>query len=221
MNGIHDMGGMDGFGAVDSGADSGFHADWERSVFALDKLLRHHGFYNLDEKRHAVESLPPERYLTASYYERWLDAVEGLLSHRGLLEPSDGTTGASTRRRGDDAPSTDLVDAISERLRADAERREPDAYRFATGDEVRVRNDHPAGHTRCPRYVRGRSGVVVERLGEHLLPDANAHGTPERTPLYSVQFDATELWGSRAAVGDDLCIDLWEPYLRSAHGENS
>ena len=86
--------------------------------------------------------------------------------------------------------------------------------RFVPGDPVRTRAMHPHGHTRLPRYARGKRGVVHCCHGIHVFPDTNAHGEGEQPqPLYSVRFDARELWGESAEPNQAVHIDLWESYL--------
>lgn len=188
MNGVHDMGGMHGFGpVVVEPNEPTFHARWEAVVRALMARSLNR-FFNLDEMRHAIERIPPATYLEASYYERWLCALETLLAEKGVL-----ADGARPTALGASAP---------------APRVEP---RFGVGDQVRTKNMHPPGHTRMPRYVRAKTGTVRSVNGPFLLPDANAHGLPPRwETVYAVEFQASDLWGS----GDHLvCVDLWDSYL--------
>jgi hypothetical protein len=81
------MGGQTGFGPVPvaEGGDPPFAADWEARVYALAAVLRRRGLFGTDELRDAIERLPPERYLAASYYERWLAAIEMLVAEKGVL----------------------------------------------------------------------------------------------------------------------------------------
>jgi nitrile hydratase subunit beta len=86
MSRIHDVGGMQGFPPLEQELDEPpFHADWEAHVFAMNRALLARGVYNLDEFRDAVERMPPERYLGASYYERWFHAITQLLVGKGVL----------------------------------------------------------------------------------------------------------------------------------------
>jgi nitrile hydratase subunit beta len=89
--------------------------------------------------------------------------------------------------------------------------------RFKPGDRVRARNIHPAGHTRLPRYVRGRSGVIERHHGGFVFADTRAHGLGDQPQhLYSVRFEARELWGPEASPRDALYLDLWESYIEAA-----
>lgn len=223
MNGVHDMGGMHGFGSVDVGDDAQFHADWERAVYAMDKLARARGLNNLDEKRHAIERIEPATYLGSTYFQRWLAALETLLVEKGELAETE-------LREALEAPPEDVPERsdpeLTAKARAAFERpadyeRPGDEPQLSVGDPVRVRNDHPGGHTRCPRYVRRAAGEITTVHGIHVFPDANAHGEERAEPLYTVGFPATELWGPDAEDGDDVIhVDLWEPYLELRGGDD-
>jgi nitrile hydratase len=212
MNGIHDMGGMDGFGPVVREADEPvFHADWERRVFGLALATPYALRYNDDDLRREIERIPPAEYLRASYYEKWLRGVESLLRERGFL-PGGAATPA-------EAGPALAAAAVPEAIKAGASTRQPEdgvTGRFTAGDGVIVRNDHPYGHTRCPRYVRGKRGVVLADRGVFSFPDANSAGQGLKPQhCYTVQFTARELWGEAAPAGDSLCLDLWEDYLEA------
>jgi hypothetical protein len=191
MDGIHDLGGMHGFGPVVMGCEEPvFHAAWEGRVFALAGLAVAGGLANPDAFRHAIERLSPVEYLTAGYYGRWLAALERLVAERGALPRR---AAAATARR--DAP------------------RGP---RFVAGDAVVARNVHPAGHTRLPRYVRGRRGVVALVHPAWVFPDTNAHERGEHPQhVYAVRFAATELWGDDVDPATSVHVDLFESYLEA------
>jgi nitrile hydratase len=220
MDGVHDMGGMHGFGPVPDD-DAAFHADWERVVYGMDKIVKAERLFNIDEKRHSIERMDPADYLGSTYFERWLDGMERLLVEKGHVTEAEI---ASARERIAEAEDPDaavpdredeaLVRAVREAFATDSdfEREGPDPS-FAVGDTVRVRNDHPDGHTRCPRYVRRTEGEVVTVHGAHVLPDASAHGEERAEPLYSVRFTAAELWGPDRESDDPVHVDLWESYL--------
>lgn len=226
MNGVHDMGGMHGFGAVDVEDDAQFHADWERVTFAVDKVLRSQGLVNVDEKRHAIERLDPATYLGSSYFERWIAAWETMLVEEGLATEDEIRAAlAAVEAAADpvaavpDRRDPDLVEETRSSFESDASfDREPQEPRFDAGDEVVVRNVHPEGHTRCPRYVRRARGDVETVRGTFVCPDESAHGNEDvAEPLYSVRFRADELWGPDAETDDDsVYVDLWERYLDPA-----
>lgn len=224
MNGVHDMGGMHGFGSVAVDDDAAFHDEWERSVFAVEKLLRYQSIYEVDRKRHALERLDPVTYLDASYFERWALGAEKLLLETGTVTDEEyadaieahDETGLFDLDGADSDPEGELVELVHEAFRADADyERDPVEPRFDAGDDIVVRNDHPSGHTRCPRYVRRAHGTIDAVHGTHVVPDEAAHGNEAAEPLYSVRFEAEELWNDDTD-GDAVYIDLWERYLLSA-----
>ncbi len=219
MNGVHDMGGMHGFGPVQAEADEPvFHAPWERRAFALTLAMARPGGWTIDASRHARESLPPARYLGSSYYEIWLAALERLLVERGLVTAEELAAGRSSAPPAA-VPGILRAEAVAETLAGGGpvERAAPAAARFAVGQPVQALNLNPTGHTRLPRYVRGRTGTVTYVHGCHVFPDKNAHGLGEQPHwLYGVAFAARELWGPEVPDGDVVQLDLWEPYLAPA-----
>ncbi len=221
MNSIHDMGGMTCFGVVKPEEDEPvFHGEWERRVLALT-LATSVLFGPLDRRRHVLEQLSPLEYLSYSYYERWLARIEHLSKEAGVFTDEEFASGVV--EPSEVVPNVpidpDTMDSIIRQGNPsgrDSGRSEPC---FAVGDRVRARNINPPGHTRLVRYVRGRVGVIHRLHGTHLFPDTTAHDKGENPqPLYSVRFDATELWGSLAPIKDSLFIDLWEDYLEAENG---
>jgi hypothetical protein len=111
-----------------------------------------------------------------------------------------------------------LTAALAEELirkgRTAARRAVAVAAKFKQGDVVVARNMHPPGHTRIPRYVRGRRGVIDRDHGVFVFPDTNAALAGEKPQhVYSVRFTARELWGNDASAQDVLYVDLWDDYL--------
>ena len=210
MNGIHDMGGMDGFGpVVPEPNEPVFHAPWEARMFALASVTPYAVPYNDDHLRREIERTPPGEYLTIGYYALWLRGVESLLRERGILPG-----GAARRAKTFPAlPAAKVVEAIQ----AGASTRQPEdgiMARFMAGDGVVARNLNPAGHTRLPRYVRGKRGVVHADRGVFSFPDTNSAGLGLKPQhCYTVRFTARELWGDAAPANDSLYLDLWEDYL--------
>jgi nitrile hydratase beta subunit len=211
MNGVHDMGGMDGFGPVVLEQNEPvFHAEWERRMYALANLAMRLARSNGDEFRHAIERIPPARYLASSYYERWLAAAETLLVERGVV-----TREELLAKESSSVDPALIANAVATHGPAPVKSKaKPPRARYAKGARVRARNLNPAGHTRLPRYVRGKAGVIARDWGVFVFPDTNAHhaGTKPQH-CYSVSFDARELWGKSASSRERLYIDLWEDYL--------
>jgi len=210
VDGIHDMGGMQGFGRVVVEAEEPtFHAPWEGRVHAMVYLLIGGGVGSIDAFRHAIERITPVEYLSAGYYGRWVRAAETLLVERGLLREGELTRYIAGDRMPPSAGSTVPGERLKGFVREVAT--EP---RFAVGAEVRARNLHPVGHTRLPGYVRGKRGVVRRVHGAYVLPDTNAHGRGECPEyLFSVRFDGAELWGEGAESAAPVSVDLFDRYL--------
>jgi nitrile hydratase subunit beta len=219
VNGVHDMGGAHGFGPVEPEPDEPvFHADWERRAFALTIAMGATGEWNLDASRFAREDRPPADYLARTYYEIWLGGLERLLANRGLVSADEVEAGRSLHEARP-LRRTLAAEEVPKMLgRGGPTRREPPrAARFGTGDRVRVRNLHPRTHTRLPRYVRGRVGLVELVHGCHVYPDAHAHdGGEDPQWLYTVRFAGRELWGPDADPATAVSVDAFEPYLEPA-----
>lgn len=219
MNGPQDLGGQMGFGPIAPEQDEPyFHALWEKRALGLTLASGYMGAWNIDESRHARESLHPADYYASSYYEIWIKALETLLQRHGFVTPAD----LAAARPVDPAAmpkrtlAPDVVPALLARG-GPCNRPVDAAPKFATGERVRTANDHPAGHTRLPRYARGKLGAIVAVHEGYVFPDSNAHGRGERPErLYTVRFTAPELWGADADPASTVSIDAWESYLEHA-----
>jgi nitrile hydratase subunit beta len=220
MNGAADLGGMMGFGpVVPEPEGEPFHADWERRALAMTLAIGAAGRWSIDAGRHARESLPPALYLNSSYFTIWITALERLLVDRGLVTAAE-LAQRKAMRPGEPVRVLRAAD-VAATLAAGSPYDRPvaDPPRFAPGQQVRTRNTHPTGHTRLPRYARGRIGVVERVHGAHVLPDASAHGEGEQPQwLYAVRFDGHELWGADAEPGLGVTIEAWESYLEPIAG---
>lgn len=221
MNGIHDMGGMHGFGSIKREENEPvFHHSWEGRMFAIQVATP---VPIPGGSRNNIENMEPARYLTSSYYEKWLHArVKGLIDAGALTgQELDARTAffrdnpdATLPRRED----PELVQRVLERTHTPRPlHRDVDIQpQFRIGDAVRARNMHPPGHTRLPRYVRGKRGVVVQFYGIHNFQDALPPGVEAPPqPVYSVRFEASELWGESAEANGAVYLDMWESYLES------
>ena len=219
MNGVHDMGGMHGFGPIVREENEPlFHAPWEGRVRAMVTLTRERGYYNIDAFRHGIERMTPVHYLRAPYFERWLASMEVNLIEHGFLTSDELDVRTDYLRQQPVAPVLHHSDVTPGRTTSDesAQALLP-ASRFAVGDAVVTRNVHPYGHTRLPRYARGKRGMIERLHGAQIFPDTHAHGLGENPqPLYAVRFEARELWGESAEPRQTVSIDLWESYLEPA-----
>jgi nitrile hydratase subunit beta len=215
MNGVHDMGGMDGFGKVEPEANEPvFHADWEARVMAMNRAMGATGAWNIDMSRYSREILAPEVYLSSSYYRKWLLGLEQMLLERDLVGADEIAEGRALRpgkplKRKFTAAEIDRV-----LTRGSFSRVATAPARFKPGDRVRARNINPRTHTRLPRYVRGHLGIVERLQGCHVFPDAAATGEGEQPQwLYTVCFGARELWGDNADPTVTVSVEAFEPYL--------
>ena len=219
MNGVHDMGGMHGFGSVAREADEPvFHEAWEGRIFAVALALSAWRAWNGDQSRFAQERLPPAQYLSSSYYERWLSANEKLLLEANLISAEELAAGQVTSGAAKRTPALRAAKLPGPLLRRCSARIDASVpAKFSAGDRVRARNINPPHHTRLPRYARGKCGLVFRAHGVFAFPDTNAQGlsaSPQH--LYSVCFRAAELWGPEAPTNDRVYIDMWEAYLEPA-----
>ncbi|EJL06871.1 nitrile hydratase subunit beta [Pseudomonas chlororaphis] len=216
MNGVHDLGGMHGFGPVLTEENEPvFHHDWERRIFPLFASLFVGGHFNVDEFRHSIERMEPAEYLQSSYYEHWLHAFETLLLEKGVISAGElqGTVKPTSPAQPPTVLTPDIVEAVI-LGGASSRAKEPVGGRFRVGDRVRTKNLNPTTHTRLPRYARGKVGTIEIAHGAFATPDTMAHGLGEQPQqVYAVRFSATELWG--VARPDSVCIDLWDNYLEA------
>jgi nitrile hydratase len=219
MNGAHDLGGMHGFGRINpepAAEEPVFHADWEKRVFGLTLAAGFLGKWNIDMSRYSRERQHPIDYLRHTYYENWLAGLKTLLVEAGLVNPQELKSGKASGPA-DESIKQQVLKA--ENVAATIAKGGPVAMtintppRFKPGESVRAVNRHPAGHTREPRYVRGRAGVIHEHHGAHVFPDRSAGGSKEGRHLYSVRFTAQALWGKSASGRNAVYVDLWEEYL--------
>jgi len=222
MDGIHDLGGREGFGSIEYEADEPvFHARWEARVFGMN-LQRLGGAGNIDRRRHAIERIDPRAYLDYGYYGRWLGGMETILVEGGVLDTASIDARAlALGAHPDDlvgarpSPTPDVVTYEAEKETGDRQLARPP--RFRVGDRVTTQRHGVPGHTRLPAYARGRTGTIVLYHDGWVFPDSNAHGRGEDPQhLYTVAFDGAELWGPTAERGVSVRLDLFEPYLESA-----
>jgi nitrile hydratase subunit beta len=215
MNGIHDMGGMQDMGPIQRETrEPVFHAEWERRVFALFNALG----VGWPARRQQIELIPPADYLRMSYYERWLAAIGPLMVDTGMMtrqeiESSKVIGGTNTKWH-----VLSAAEAVTWIDPKPASKASPSAdARFQAGQRVRARNLNPIGHTRLPRYVRGKTGTIEHDRGTFALQDTVADGFAQKAQrVYTVRFVAKDLWGEQANPRDTVYVDMWEEYLEPA-----
>lgn len=237
MRGGHDLGGNKGFGPICPEPESiepFFHADWERTVFALTLASGMLGRWNLDESRHARESQQPADYLRHSYYENWLVGLEKLLVEKRLVNSRELATGCADAQGetelGPPVPSVrDIKNILSKGSSSSVSSKS--VPKFKVGDKVRVKENYGLGHTRAPTYAMNAIGTVASHHGCHIFPDSHAAGTKIGEHLYSVIFTEDALWENSdrnidggleesSSAGLEVAIDLWEPYLQRIDNED-
>src|SRR5262245_33654760 len=217
MNGIHEMGGMHGFGPVEVEPNEPvFHTRWEARVFGIVQSL---GGGNIDAGRHSIEQLDPVSYLQHGYYGRWLAALERSLHAFGVVSSEELRARLARRRRPRKAGARATAGrpAWQPPGRGSSARDVDRPALFRDGQDVRTHNHQPLGHTRLPAYARCKRGRIVHRHAAMVYPDDHAHGRGENPQyLYTVRFDGAALWGDAAEPGTAVLLDLFEPYLELA-----
>jgi nitrile hydratase len=212
------MGGMHGFGpVVVPGSDEAYHEPWEARTFAISTLVGIEGLGS-GGGRAIREEMEPEHYLRASYYERWLWSTEQRLLRKGTIAPGEVDAWVERLSTGERMPqSSNPEQAARDRAAISAMRPLGEAHetRFAPGDRVRVRRWRHAGHTRCPRYVRGAEGLVDAVRGTAALPDIGPYAGPVE-PVYAVSFRSDAVFGASDEVQWTVMLDLSETYLEPA-----
>jgi len=226
MNSLHDVGGIDGFGPVAwEKNEPVFHEPWEARMRAVDALMtKKLRAYCVDETRHRIERINPVYYLGSSYYQIWLLRMESLLMEKGYVTEEE--VQAKMREITPDPPPSHLAPYrhIMPSLASPQRRtvippsgsatKEDGKPKYAVGDVVRVKDGAPLGHTRVPRYVRGKVGVITHLHGNFILPDQRvADGSMLYQPVYRVCFAAQHVWGEDAAPKDKLYLEMWEAYI--------
>jgi nitrile hydratase subunit beta len=218
MNGVHDMGGMHGFGKVEPEADEPvFHEEWEGRVLALNRAMGYAGVWTIDTGRFSREKMPADLYLGSSYYQKWAIGLEQLLIDHGLVGADEFEAGHSLRPG---KPLTHTLKAADYKKvlgRRSFARPTNTPAQFKLNDRVRMKNINPPTHTRSPRYVRGKVGSVVLVHGCHVYPDTVAIGQGENPQwLYTVRFHGRDLWGADCDPTVTVSVDAFEPYLEPA-----
>tara|TARA_Y100000588_G_C14205448_1_gene904449 strand:+ start:556 stop:1239 length:684 start_codon:yes stop_codon:yes gene_type:complete len=223
MDGIHDLGGMDGFGHIEEDENNApFQAYWEGRIFAIAEILSsNHTIPNSDAFRHAIERMDPVEYLTGGYYGRWLAGISILLNEHDIVPHSETQQllsrlyeiAPTVRNSTSEAVWSGINDTPADAT--DCRRALPHPPKFSLGDRVCTTNKISSCHTRLPRYARAKQGNIHKYHGGWVYPDSNAHGLGENPQhLYTVSFTGDQLWGDDADPGIVIYLDLYEPYLK-------
>lgn len=215
MDGIHDLGGRQGFGAIDvHEPEETFHEPWEGRLFGLVRAMSRPADWSLDWFRHCRELIEPTDYLTRPYFDQWLLAYAAMMVNSGAATVEELASGKVKTPASDLPPPMSASDVVKVRkANPSFEREIDDPPVFAVGDTVRVKRHGVPGHTRLPAYARGRRGTVEDYHGAHVFPDINAHGEEQAAPLYTVGFDMAELWPEAEGRRERVFLNMWEGYL--------
>ena len=218
MDGIHDLGGKQGFGPIDVGEnEEPFHAAWEARLLGIVRAMTRVAPWSIDWFRYVRELIEPVDYLTRPYYDQWLQTYAAMMVNSGVATVDELASGQSAGPIPDLAPPVPpSAVAAATRNMARFDRESAAVPRYVPGDPVRTHVHGAAGHTRLPQYARGCRGTVTASHGAHVLPDASALGEERAEPLYTVAFAAADLWPEAAGSRDRVYLDLWESYLEPA-----
>lgn len=218
MNGMHDVGGMDGFGPIDIEKNEPvFHHPWESKAFAMNMLMFGWRKWNVDKFRSSIEKLTPRQYLALSYYQRWVTSLADRGIEAALFTAEDVKAGHAAPGSPKLTPPI-KAEMIPVRFKTPRNYARPVDTKpmYKVGDKIRTVTDSPEGHTRLPRYARGRDGVIIHYHGATVFADSSANGNENPQHLYAVRFSARELWGQQGDPRDSITLDLYEPYFQ--HG---
>jgi nitrile hydratase len=214
------MGGMHGMGPIQYEKNEPvFHARWEGRVLAMMRAMGAWRKWNIDASRYSREVIPAAEYLRMSYYEKWFTGLVDLVVKSGLVTPAELETGKRAKGSPKATPplTAAMVAPLATKWNSATGRNLAVTPSFKVGQRVRARNINPTGHTRLPRYARGKHGTVDRDHGVYVFPDTNSQNLGEKPQhVYSVRFAAQELWGEQAAPRDSVYIDLWDDYLEPA-----
>ncbi len=222
MDGVHDMGGVkDRFGPIQREENEPvFHAPWEGRVYGLRQTVG--PVYRLGSHRYNIEKLPPEVYLSSSYYDKWLRAFIACLEDKGMITEDELAAEVAKFEAAPEAPATEHIDPeFAQRTKARIFRKsivrlkvEDEKPLFKPGDAVTVRDLHPKGHIRLPGYLKGKPGIIERYNGYYDIHDHERYEDPlpPPLPLYAVSFDRRDIWGPESEPGR-IVADLWEHYL--------
>ena len=213
MDGAHDLGGKQGFGPIDVETDFvAFHEPWQARGWAITRSI-FRADWTLDWWRHVRELIDPVDYLTRPYFDSWLQLQMAALIDSGAITLEEAVSGKAAGRAADAKPMRpEAIPGIAGAA-ATFDRPLDGSPAFKPGDGVRTRRMGDSGHCRLPAYAQGRAGRIHAYHGAHVFADASARGDERAAHIYSVVFEAGELWPEAKGRRDRVFLDLWEDYL--------
>ena len=224
MDTVHDIGGRQGFGPVHWPHDhdeEAVHAEWQARAWALCMCMfavwrGNPQVWTLDWFRHVRERIDPIDYLTRNYYDQWVQTLAATLIDNGTIRLEELLAGLRPRETSAIAEGSTKSGGTAEKSLTDRNEFTGSEPAFSAGQKVRTKMSTAAFHTRLPAYVRGRVGVIENHHGSQPLADASARGVIKPEPLYTVAFEAAELWPEAQARRERVFVDAWESYLEPA-----
>lgn len=218
MDSVHDLGGKQGFGPIDvDEPEVPFHHDWEGRMWGI---ARSSGApdWTIDWWRHVRELIDPVDYLSRPYFDTWAQTQAAAFINSGVLTLEEAVSGKSATQPSRKAKVLNAAQAV-EANGSSASRYDRDideAANYLVGNRVRTNALGKPHHTRLPAYARGKTGTVHAHHGAHVFPDLNARGEERAQHLYTIAFEAADLWPEAATRKDRIFLDLWESYLEPA-----
>jgi nitrile hydratase beta subunit len=217
MDGIHDLGGKQGYGPIEVDSDeTPFHHDWEAREWGIAQSARTPGI-TIDWWRHCRELIMPVDYLGRPYFDSWAQTDFSTYIEAGWMTMQDiGSGGSGDSSSADEPPPALSLQQVMQEDREHAFRFDADIDAepaFTPGQQVITASHGHRGHTRLPQYARGRRGTIEACNGAHVFPDLSARGVEVHQYCYSVVFTAAELWAEAESSRDKVYLDLWESYL--------
>ena len=215
MDGIHDLGGRQGFGKVDvKEAEQAFHSDWEARAYGIVRAMSKAPGWTIDKFRFTREQIEPADYLTRPYYDQWLQCYAALMVSSGVASVEEIASGHTQTGPADLGPprGPDAVAGERSDARTYFDRPGGPPPVFSVGSAVQTKAHAKSGHTRLPSYIRRHKGEVSHVRGTFVFPDDSAQGIDHAEQLYTVVFKASEIWPGEGCT-HLVHLDLWESYL--------
>ncbi|MCH9672209.1 MAG: nitrile hydratase subunit beta [Gammaproteobacteria bacterium] len=215
MDGIHDLGGRHGFGPIDvNEPEEQFHEPWEARVRGIVNAMSRAPDWNLDWFRHCRELIDPVDYLSRPYFDQWVQTYCAMMINSGWATTEEVSSGKARSVPVDVPTPMSAEESKANKFNAkNFDAPVDNAPTFEIGQAVTAGTEVTTGHTRLPAYVRGRQGQIADYHGAHVFPDDNAVNKKRHEHLYTVEFNATQLWPEATDSADTVSLNLWESYL--------
>ncbi len=219
MDGVHDLGGKQGFGPVDvDEKEAPFHADWEGRMWAIAQCGLGRDGWTIDWWRHCRELIDPVDYLSRPYFDSWMQAYTAAYIDSNTMT-LDEIVNAHSSTPTVQPPAAVNASQVLKDVQSQAtsfERPLDTPQAFNVGECISTKQLTTTHHTRLPAYARGKPGIIHAYHGTHIFADTGAQGSEHPEHIYSVVFEARDLWPEARHKKDRVFLDLWESYLEPA-----